>query len=108
MVKEETLITPRLTDSVLESITRDTIIKLAQEELGLNVVERTIDRTELYMADEAFLCGSAMEMNSVYTIDRYPIGTGERGEITKQLYLCYLDCVKGKLEGRKNWLTAIY
>ena len=47
-------------------------------------------------------------MNSVYTIDRYPIGTGERGEITKQLYLCYLDCVKGKLEGRKNWLTAIY
>ena len=58
MVKDNTLVTPQLTDSVLESITRDTIIRLAKEELGLEVKERTIDRTELYLADEAFLCGS--------------------------------------------------
>ena len=57
MVKGDTLITPRLTDSVLESITRDTVIKLATEELGMKFQERTIDRTEVYMADEAFLCG---------------------------------------------------
>lgn len=108
MVKGNTLVTPRLTDSVLESITRDTIIHLAQEELGLNVEERTIDRTELYMADEAFLCGSAMEITSIYTIDRYPIGTGEQGEITKRLHLTYLDCVSGKLANRMGWLTSIY
>ena len=108
MVKVDTLITPRLTDSVLESITRDTIIKLATEELGLKFEERTIDRTELYLADEAFLCGSAMEVTPIYSIDRYPIGTGEQGEITKKIHLCYLDCVRGKLENRKEWLTAIY
>ena len=108
MVKGNTLITPRLTDSVLESITRDTVIKLATEELGLNFEERTIDRTELYMADEAFLCGSAMEITPIYTIDRYPIGIGVQGEITKLLHMKYLDCVTGKIENRKSWLTAIY
>ncbi|NYI50811.1 branched-chain amino acid transaminase [Macellibacteroides fermentans] len=107
MVKGDTLITPRLTDSVLESITRDTIICLAQKELGFNFVERTIDRTELYMADEAFLCGSAMEISPIYTIDRYQIGSGNLGELTKRLHKSYLDCVSGKLENRKNWLTAI-
>lgn len=108
MVKNGKLITPRLTDSVLESITRDTIIRLAKEELGLEFVERTIDRTELYLADEAFLCGSAMEITPIYTIDKYRIGTGEQGEITKKLHLCYLDAVHGKLENRKCWLTPIY
>lgn len=108
MVKGDTLITPRLTDSVLESITRDTIIRLAQDELGLKVVERTIDRTELYMADEAFLCGSAMEITPIYTIDHYNIGSGKQGDVTKRLHLMYLDCVIGKNENRKSWLTPIY
>lgn len=108
MVKGDTLVTPRLTDSVLESITRNTVIRLAQEKLGLKVEERTIDRTELYMADEAFLCGSAMEITPIYSIDRYAIGTGEQGEITKVLHLTYLDCVCGKLENYKKWLTPIY
>lgn len=108
MVKGDTLVTPRLTDSVLESITRNTVIRLAQEKLGLKVEERTIDRTELYMADEAFLCGSAMEITPIYSIDRYAIGTGEQGEITKALHLTYLDCVCGKLENYKKWLTPIY
>lgn len=108
MVKGDTLITPRLTDSVLESITRDTVIQLAQNELSLKVEERTIDRTELYLADEAFLCGSAMEITSIYTIDRYAIGTGGQGEITKKIHQLYLDVVMGKLESRKYWLTSIY
>ena len=108
MVKGNTLITPRLTDSVLEAITRDTIIRLAQVEMGLKVVERTIARTELYMVDEAFLCGSAMEITPIYTIDRYPIGNGKQGEITKKLHMTYLDCVCGKLKNRKDWLTSIY
>lgn len=108
MVKDNTLVTPQLTDSVLESITRDTIIRLAKEELGLEVKERTIDRTELYLADEAFLCGSAMEITPIYTIDRYKMGTGEQGKVTKELHLTYLDCVRGKLGSKKEWLTAVY
>lgn len=108
MVKDGMLITPRLTDSVLESITRDTLIHLAKEELGLKIEERTIDRTELYLADEAFLCGSAMEVTPIYSVDRYAIGTGEQGEITKKIHLTYLKCVQGNLDNRKGWLTPIY
>ena len=108
MVKGDTLITPRLTDSVLESITRDTVIKLATEELGMKFQERTIDRTEVYMADEAFLCGSAMEVTPIYTVDRYPIGTGNQGEWTKKIHLKYLECVQGKLEKYQDWVTPIY
>ena len=108
IVKDNMLVTPRLTDSVLESITRDTIIRLAKEDLNLQVAERTIDRTELYLADEAFLCGSAMEVTPIYSIDRYPIGTGKQGEITKLVHATYLNCVRGELENRRNWLTSIY
>lgn len=108
MVKGNTVITPRLTDSVLESITRDTIIKLATEELILKFEERTIDRTEVYMADEAFLCGSAMEVTPIFTVDRYQIGTGEQGEVTKKIHMKYLECVQGRLESRKNWITPVY
>lgn len=108
MVKGNTVITPRLTDSVLESITRDTIIKLATEELRLKLEERTIDRTEVYMADEAFLCGSAMEVTPIFTVDRYQIGTGEQGEVTKKIHMKYLECVQGRLESRKNWITPVY
>lgn len=108
MVKDGMLITPRLTDSVLESITRDTVIQLAQNELGLNCVERTIDRTELYMADEAFLCGSAMEITPIYSVDRYPIGTGSLGELTHKIHSKYLECVQGRLSDRNDWLTPIY
>ena len=108
MVKDGVLITPKLTDSVLESITRDTIIKLAKEVCDLKVEERTIDRTELYLADEAFLCGSAMEVTPVLSIDRYPIGNGNNGTITTMLHKKYLECVRGALIEYKNWLTSIY
>lgn len=108
MIKDGVLITPKLTDSVLESITRDTVIKLAKEELGLNVEERTIDRTELYLADEAFLCGSAMEITPVLSIDRYPIGNGSNGTITTMLHKKYLECVQGLLKVYKSWVTPIY
>ncbi len=108
MIRGNQLITPRLTDSVLESITRDTVIKLAVEELGMEFVERTIDRTEVYMADEAFLCGSAMEVTPIYTVDKYAIGTGEQGPKTKAIHLKYLEAAQGKLEKYLDWLTPIY
>ena len=107
IIKKGVVITPQLTDNVLESITRDTVIKIAQSK-GFRVVERAIDRTELYTCDEAFLCGSAMELTPVLSIDKYVIGNGEVGKITKELHMVYLDVVIGKLDEFKNWVTPIY
>lgn len=107
MVKDGKLITPQLTDAVLESITRDTIIKLAKN-LKIEVVERTIDRTEVYTCDEAFLCGSAMEVTSIFSIDKYNIGNGKSGKITELIHKEYLMCVQGKNKVFKGWVTAIY
>ncbi len=107
MVVNGKLITPRLTDSVLESITRDTVIQLAKQ-LGIAVEERTVDRTELYTCDEAFLCGSAMEITPVLSVDRYTVGNGETGEMTASLHRAYLDAAMGKSENLKEWVTPIY
>lgn len=107
IIKDGAVITPMLTDSVLESITRDTVILLAKDK-GYKVVERTIDRTELYTCDEAFFCGSAMEITPVLSIDKYIIGTEDTGVITKDLHLAYLDAVRGKSEKFKDWVTPIY
>lgn len=107
MVVNGTLITPMLTDSVLESITRDTVIQLAKAN-GIPVQERTVDRTELYTCDEAFLCGSAMEITPVLSVDRYTVGSGETGEITRKLHKAYLDAAMGKSEAFADWVTPIY
>lgn len=107
IVKDTTVITPKLTDSVLESITRDTIIRLAEMK-GYEVVERSIDRTELYTCDEAFLCGSAMEVTPVLSVDRYEINGCEAGEITTELHKSYLDAAMGKIDDLKEWVTPIY
>lgn len=107
MVKNGTVITPKLTDSVLESITRDTIIQLAQMK-GYPFIERSIDRTELYTCDEAFLCGSAMEVTPVLSVDRYEINNGEVGKITTDLHKTYLDAAKGLISELKHWVTPIY
>lgn len=104
MIRDKLLITPSLTDAVLESITRDSVIKLARF-MGYNVEERTIDRTELYTADEAFLCGSAMELMPVLSIDQYELG---EGKITKRLHEAYVDVAKGMKEQFKSWLMPIY
>lgn len=104
MIRDGKLITPSFTDAVLESITRDSVVKLAKS-MGYEVVERTIDRTELYTADEAFLCGSAMELTPVLSIDRYELG---EGEITKKLHRAYLDVASGKNKEFKEWITSIF
>lgn len=104
MIRSGQIITPTYTDAVLESITRDSVIKLA-ESLGYEVIQRTIDRTELYTADEAFLCGSAMELTPVLSIDRYELG---EGEITRKLHKAYVDAASGMNGKFKSWVTAIY
>ena len=107
IVKKDVLITPLLTDSVLESITRDTIIKIAKG-IGVKVEERTVVRTELYVCDEAFLCGSAMEITPIYSVDRYQIGNGDCGKLTGILHKEYLSIVTNENEKYKHWLTPIY
>lgn len=107
MVVNGTLTTPMLTDSVLESITRDTVIKLAKAK-GIPVVERTIDRTELYTCDEAFLCGSAMEITPVLSIDKYIVGNGSAGNITTSLHKWYLEVARGLNKDLMDWVTPIY
>lgn len=108
MVRKGKLITPPVTADILESITRDTLIELAQAELGLEVVERDIDRTELYVCDEAFFCGSGHEVSPINSIDHYPVGTGEPGPITRQLQKLYFDVVTGVVPKYRHWLTPVY
>lgn len=104
IVRDNVIITPLHTDAVLESITRDSIIQIARKH-GYEICERTIDRTELYTADEAFLCGSAMELTPVLSIDHYEIG---KGEIAKEIHQLYVDVAMGVNKEFKNWITPIY
>ena len=108
MVKEGKLITPNLTDSVLESITRDTVIKIAREILNVEVVERSIDRTELYTCDEAFLCGSAMEVTPVIAVDKYEVGNGETGKLTDAIHKKYLEITRGMNKKYIGMVEPIY
>ena len=108
MVKNGEIITPLLTDSVLESITRDTVIQIAKDILGISVIERSIDRTELYVCDEVFLCGSSMEITPVLFIDKYAIGLGITGCITSQIHKIYLETVSGIIDKYMCWITSIY
>lgn len=107
MVKDGVLITPKLTESVLESITRDTLIKLARS-MNIDVVERSVDRTELYSCDEAFLCGSAMELTPILSIDKFLINNGVQGNIAEKIHKKYLQVVTGKDINFMSWLTPIY
>jgi branched-chain amino acid aminotransferase len=108
MVRKGRLCTPPTTDSILEGITRDSVLHLARTELGLDVDIRPIDRTELYSADEVFVCGSAAEVNHVKSVDRTPIGSGAAGEITAQLQRLYLDAVVGRVAADQGWAQPVY
>lgn len=108
MVRKGKLITPPVTADILESITRDTLIELAQAELGLEVVERDIDRTELYVCDEAFFCGSGHEVSPINSIDHYAVGAGEPGPITRRLQQLYFEVVTGAVPKYRHWLKPVY
>jgi branched-chain amino acid aminotransferase len=108
IVKRGTLVTPPVTDNILEGITRGRLIEIARDELGVHVVERQIDRTELYNADEVFLCGTGAQISPVIEIDRRAIGSGRPGAITKDLSRTYFDAVRGRLPAYRSWLTPVY
>lgn len=101
-------VTPPVTGSILESLTRATLIELFEQELGTPVQQRDLDRTELYSADEVFLCGSGYEVTPVVNIDGLAVGNGEVGPVTKKIWKVYEDAIRGGLSARKNWLTPVY
>jgi branched-chain amino acid aminotransferase len=107
MVRDGVLITPAITEDILEGITRHTLIELAQRELGLKVEERQVDRTELYIADEAFYCGTGAQVASITSIDKRPVGTGKMGPITQQIQDLYFNVVKSKVPKYAHWCTVV-
>jgi len=108
IIKNRTLITPAVTDSVLEGITRATLIEIARTELGVPTVERTVQRTELYTADEVFLCGTGAQVSPVVEIDKRPIGSGGVGPLTVALQQAYFDVVRGVNRAYSAWLRPVY
>ena len=107
IVRDTTLITPAVTDNVLEGITRSRLIGLAGD-LGIPVIQRSIDRTELYNADEVFLCGTGAQVSAVVEIDRRMVKDGRPGPITTRLSRTYFEAVRGRLDAYHSWLTPIY
>jgi branched-chain amino acid aminotransferase len=107
LVRDGRLITPSVTSNILEGITRDTVIQLAKQELGIAVEGRSLDRTELYVADELFLCGTATEIAPVTKVDHRVIGSGKIGALTQQLQDLYQQVVRGQLPKYQEWLMVV-
>ena len=103
MVRDGVLVTPPVTDNILEGITRRSIIELARNELGIQVVERSIDRTEVFIAEEMFMTGTAAQVVAVTKIDHRPVGAGLMGPITTKLRLLFDDVVRAKHPKYQNW-----
>jgi branched-chain amino acid aminotransferase len=108
LVRDGVLISPPSTSDNLDGITRQTLITLAQEDLGIPFVERPIGRTELYVADEMFLCGTGAEVTPVRSVDRRPVGDGVLGPITKTLGDHFEAVVRGRVPERSAWLTPVW
>lgn len=108
IVRDGVLITPPVSDNILEGITRTTVMRLAKDELGVATIERSIDRTELYVADEVFLCGTGVQVVAVTQVDRRPVGNGKLGPVAKQLREVYFGIVRGENERYSHWCTPVF
>ena len=106
MVRDGVVITPPVTDNILEGITRKTAIELVNKELGLPVLERSIDRTELFICDELFMTGSAAEIVAVTKVDYRQVGTGKMGPVTEKLREWFGNIVRGKIAKYHHWVVA--
>jgi branched-chain amino acid aminotransferase len=107
LVRDGTLVTPPPTDNILEGIVRGSVMRIA-EDLGLKVEVRSIDRTELYISDEMFLCGTGVQISPVTSVDRRDVGTGEIGQLTRRISKVYFAAVRGKDARYRDWLTPTY
>ena len=108
LIQNGKLVTTMKTDNILVGVTRNTIIELAKDVLGLEVEERAIDRTELYISDEAFYCGTGAQVSPIVEIDHRKLGDGNVGPIAKELQKLYFDVVKGRVPKYKKWCMPVY
>jgi branched-chain amino acid aminotransferase len=108
MLKDGVFVTPPVTDDILEGVTRTLLTRLIKEELGKAVVERSIDRTELYTCDELLLCGTGAQISPVIEVDRRPVGNGKVGEFTQELQSIYFGAVRGESPKHKDWTIPVY
>jgi branched-chain amino acid aminotransferase len=108
IVSGNTLVTPPPSDNILVGITRNSVIQIARDELGVSTVERSMDRSELYSADECFMTGTAAEITPVIEVDRRPVGTGVIGSLTRKLQGIFFDVVHGRNERYAHWCTPVY
>lgn len=108
IVQDGKLITTPMTSNILIGVTRNTVMQIAKEDLGLEIIEREIDRTELYVADEAFFCGTGAQIAPIGSIDHRQLGTGNIGPVTEKIQKLYFDIVKGKVDKYSHWLTPVY
>ncbi|HEX7492343.1 MAG TPA: aminotransferase class IV, partial [Candidatus Limnocylindrales bacterium] len=107
MVRDGVLITPAVSEDILEGITRAGIMEIAAH-LGITVRERQIDRSELYIADEVFLCGTGAQVSPVASVDHRPVGDGRPGPTSKLISKTYFDAVRGRLPAFRHWVTPVY
>lgn len=107
MVMNGKLLTPSIADNILAGITRDAVIQIAWNELGLETVERSVRRSELYNADECFLTGTAAHLTPVGHIDNIQVGDGEIGPITKELQSLYFDVIRGRIPKYLHWCSPV-
>jgi len=108
LLRDGKLVTPPTTDNILEGLTRLAMIELLRKELDMEVAERSIDRSELYVADEMFMCGTGAQISPVIEVDRRPVGDGQVGPVVRQLQKLYFDIVGGRNNKYRNWLTPVY
>ena len=108
MLRDGRLITPSTSQNILEGITRDTVMELARRELGLDTVERPIDRSELYVCDELFFTGTAAEIAPIVHVDHRPVGAGVVGEVASKLRRLYVDATRGRMPQYRKWLMPAY
>lgn len=108
IVRRGRVVTPPVTAGILESVTRYALIDLFRSEMDMEVVEREIDRTELYVADEVFFCGTGAQVQPIISVDKYPVGDGQPGPVLKEMQSIYFDIVRGSNSRYSHWLTPVY
>lgn len=108
MIRDGVVYTPPITANILEGITRRTMMHLLREDMGLEVVERDIDRTEVYLADEAFFCGTGVQIVAITRVDHRPIGEGHMGPIVGELRDLYFNVIKGRVAKYRHWNQPVY
>ena len=108
LVRDNVVITPPISGNILEGITRRTVVQLLQEEINLDVEVREIDRTEVFVADEAFFCGTGVQVVSIAEVDHRKVGDGKMGPITARLRELYADVVRGRIPRYCDWNVPVY